>query len=70
MNYFTVEMMLKERREDMLRETKRLRMIREYEKSMQGRKRAFGLYVAELLIWLGEGIRERYARKMELPSNC
>lgn len=70
MNYFTVEVMLKERREDMLRESRRLRMIRDYEKSMQGRKGAIGLHVAELLIWLGESLRKRYVRKMELPSNC
>lgn len=70
MNYFTVEMMLKERREEMLRETKRLRMVRDYERSIQNRKGAIGLRIAELLICLGESIRKRYARKMELPSNC
>lgn len=70
MNYFTVEMMLKEKRKDMLQEAKRLRMVSDYERSMRNRKGAFGLHVAELLIRLGESMRKRYDRKVELPSNC
>jgi hypothetical protein len=70
MNDFSVEMMLREKREDMLREAKRLRMINDYEKSIQRNRGAMGLFVAELLIHWGEGLRKRYERKLEIPSNC
>ena len=67
MNPYVVEVMIREKREDMLREAARLRLIAEYEAGRRARKGRIWCAVGELLIRLGERLKNRYEQKVELP---
>jgi hypothetical protein len=64
MNPYLLEVMLKEKRQDMLREAERQRMINEYEAAnppVQGR---LVIALGDLLIRLGERLKQRYQGKL------
>ena len=67
MNPYVVEQMIREKREDMLREAARQRLIAEYEAGRRTGKGRVWCVVGELLIRLGERLKSRYEEKVELP---
>jgi len=61
--------MVNEKRQDLLEEATRQRLIAQYE---AGRPRAgnrLALALADLLIHLGEGLKRRFAGQLNLPVN-
>ena len=66
MNPYVIELMIREKREDMLREAERLRLIAEYEAGRKNRNGRVWYAVGELLIRLGERLQNRYGQDVEL----
>jgi len=69
MNPYLVEFMVREKREDLLREAKRQQLIAQYE---AGRPRAghrLALALADLLIRVGERLKRRFAGQLNLPAS-
>lgn len=74
MNPYVIEVILREKRDDMLREAERQRLIAQYEiyeAARQPPKKRLAVAVVavgDMLIRLGERLKERYASKLELPA--
>lgn len=68
MNPQIIELMLKEKREDMLREAERQRLIALYEKGQPQINSKIAIVVGDILIRLGERLKNRYGLKVELPT--
>lgn len=71
MNPYVIEVILREKRDDMLREAERQRRIAEYEAYEAARnpsKRRLAVAVGDMLIRLGERLKERNSSKLELPA--
>jgi hypothetical protein len=74
MNPYVIEVILREKREDMLREAERQRRIAQYEPheahevARQPAKGRLAVAVGNMLIRLGERLKERYAPQLELPA--
>jgi hypothetical protein len=67
MNPYVIEVILREKRDDMLREAERQRLVAQYEAAQQPPKSRIALTVGDLLIRLGEKLKERYSAKLDLP---
>lgn len=67
MNPYITELMIKERRREMLEEAERLRLIAAYEANRQTHKARFLTALGEKLIALGERLKRRYGQNVELP---
>lgn len=61
MNDFILEAILKEKRENMLHEAARLRMVKEYELSLPSRRDRLMVYIGNLLIRMAEKLHRRYS---------
>jgi hypothetical protein len=68
MNPYIIVVILREKRDDMLREAERQRLVAQYEAAQQPPKGRIALAVGDLLIRLGEKLKERYSSKLELPA--
>ena len=69
MNDFMIEQVLKEKRQDMLREAERLRMISEYEKARGVRIPWLANACGDLLIHLGERLKRRAQVRVGLQAD-
>lgn len=67
MNPYMIELMIREKREDMLREAERQRLVAQYEAGRVRAKTRFALALGDVLISLGERLKSRYGQKSELP---
>jgi hypothetical protein len=70
MNHQIIEMMLREKREDLLREAERQRMLAEYEKGHNSATNRLGIAAGNLLIRLGEKLKGRYVTKIDVMSEA
>ena len=70
MNPLVIEMMLREKREDMLREAERQRMLAEYEKGQQQLIQKLVLLLGDVLIRLGERMKRRYEQELALQAEA
>ena len=68
MNPQVIELMLREKREDMLREAERQRLIALYEEGQPQIDSKIAVVVGDILIRLGERLKKRYGLKVELPT--
>lgn len=68
MNHQIIDMMLREKREDLLREAERQRRIAEYEKNHDTAVNRIGVATGDLLIRLGEKLKARYMGRMDVMS--
>ena len=68
MNPYIIEIMIKERQREAIEESRRLRLIAEYEANRQTTKAKFLVALGENLIRIGEELRNRYSCKPELPA--
>lgn len=66
MNHQIIELMLREKREDLLREAERQRAIAEYEAGIPRKPNRLAVALGNRLIKLGEGLKRRYAQEAEL----
>ena len=66
MNPLVIEMMLREKREDMLREAERQRMLAEYERGQQRLMKKMVILIGDVLIRLGERMKRRYEQELAL----
>jgi hypothetical protein len=64
MNPLLLEVMLKEKRRDMLEEAKRQRLVAIYNNDNPGRRARFQLALGDFLIRLGEKLKRRYTRPL------
>lgn len=65
MNPYLLEVMLKEKRADMLREAARQRMIHEYEAAHPPVRGRLAITLGDLLICLGERLKQRYQKELK-----
>ena len=68
MNPYLMEVMLKERKREMLSEAKRLQMLAAYEASRENRKSRMLNALGELLIAAGERLTRRYSHEHKLSA--
>lgn len=68
MDPYMIDLVLKEKREAMLQDAARLRQLAEYESSRRKTESRLGLAVGEILIRLGERLKNRYEPKVEAPA--
>lgn len=66
MNPLVIEMMLREKREDMLREAERQRMLAEIEMGQQRLTGKLTVLLGDVLIRLGERMKRRYEQELAL----
>jgi hypothetical protein len=64
MNPLLLEVMLKEKRRDMLEEAKRQRLVAIYNNDNPGRRARFQLALGDFLIRLGKKLKRRYTRPL------
>jgi len=69
MNPYITELMIKEKREDMLREAERQRLIALYEAGQPQIKSRIAIAAGDILIHLGERLKNRYGLKVELSTS-
>ena len=69
MNPIIMDMMIKERREDMLKEAERLRLVALYEASNPTKKAKIFIALGDILIQTGEKLKQRYNHKVELSAD-
>jgi hypothetical protein len=69
MNPLITEMMIKERRNDMLQEAERLRLVALYEADNPPRKARILIALGDLLIRTGEKIKQRYCQTPEISTS-
>lgn len=65
MNPYIFEVILKEKRADMLKEAERQRLIAQYEAAQQPTESRFAVALGDILIRVGEKLKRRYAGKLE-----
>lgn len=68
MNPVIMEMMIKERRDDMLREAERLQLIALYEANTTPRKARILITLGDLLIRTGEKLKQKYSHTQEISA--
>lgn len=68
MNPYMIDLILKEKREEMLRVSSRLQLLAEHEAGRTKKNGSVGLALGELLIRLGERLKNRYAAGEELAA--
>jgi hypothetical protein len=68
MNPYLMEVMLKEKKREMLIEAERLRLLAAYEANRQSRKSRLLSALGELLITVGEKLTRRYSHEQNLPT--
>lgn len=68
MNPYIIETMLHEKREEMLQEAKRLRLIAAYNKHTQTQRAKVLSALGARLIRAGEKLQQRYGERVELPA--
>ena len=68
MNPYLMEVMLKERKKEMLSEAERLQLLAAYEANRQGRKSRLLSTLGKLLIAAGEKLTNRYSPEEELQT--
>ncbi len=68
MNHYVMEVLLQERRREMLAEAERLRLIAEYEGTRMGVKEKVVKKIGEWFIIIGEKLTHRYDNKIEMPA--
>ncbi len=69
MNPLLLEVMLKEKRRDLLQEADRQRLVAIYNANNPGLRARVELALGDFLIRLGEKIKRRYARPLELGED-
>jgi hypothetical protein len=69
MNPLLLEVMLKEKRRDLLQEADRQRLLAIYNANNPGLRARVELALGDVLIRLGEKIKRRYARPLELGED-
>ncbi len=69
MNPYLMEMMLKERKKEMLLEAKRIQLLTAYEAGRKSRKSRLLNALGKLLITAGEKLTRRYSHEQELPTS-
>lgn len=69
MNPYIMEVMLKERKKEMLIEAKRLQMLAAYEANRQSRRSKLLGALGKFLIAAGEKLTNRYAPENELQTS-
>ncbi len=71
MNQIIIEMTIREKRNEMLQQADRLRLIALYEADNPPRKSRILIALGDLLIRTGENIKLRYGQTSEIPtSSC
>lgn len=65
MNPYVIEVMLKEKRDAMLEEAERQRLIAQYEAGHPQKESKLAIVLADMLIRLGHKLKERYEPKPE-----
>ena len=68
MNPYIIETMLNEKREEMLQEAKRLRLIAAYNNHTQTKRAKVLSALGAKLIRAGEKLQQRYGERLELPA--
>jgi hypothetical protein len=68
MNPYLMEVMLKERKREMLIEAERLQLLAAYKAGRKTRHSRVLSALGEILIALGEKLTRRYSCKQELPT--
>lgn len=68
MNPVIMEMMIKEKRNDMLREAERLQLVSIYETQNPPRKARILITLGNLLIRTGEKLKQRYGHTQEIST--
>lgn len=68
MNPYFLEMMIKERQREALKEAERLRLIAAYEANRRTAKAKFFTALGEKLIQFGEVLKRRYSCEPKLPA--
>lgn len=66
MNPYVIETLLREKREDLLREAERQRLIARYEAANPSKKAIIMTALGRKLVNLGEKLQERYGRDAQL----
>ena len=69
MNPLLLELALKEKRREMLDEAGRQRLVAIYNANNPGFRARFQLALGDVLIRLGEKLKSRYARPLDLPDD-
>ncbi len=69
MNPIITEMMLRERREDMLKEAEQIRLVALYEANNPTKKAKILIALGDFLIQTGEKIKQRYSPKVALAAD-
>lgn len=69
MNPIIIEMIIKEKRDDMIREAERLQLVALYEASNPPRKARILISLGNLLIRTGEKLKQRYSNTQEISTN-
>lgn len=68
MNPYILETILKEKREDMLREAERQRLIAQYEAGQPQIRSRIATAIGNILIRLGEGLKKRYGLSVNVST--
>ena len=68
MNPYLMEVMLRERKKEMVAEAERLRLLAAYEANKSSRKSRLLTSLGNLLIAAGENLTHRYGHEQELPT--
>ncbi len=68
MNIYVIEMIIQEKQRETMAESRRLRLIAEYEAHRQTTRAKFLAALGEWLIALGEELKNRYSCRPKLPA--
>lgn len=69
MNPVIMEMIIKEKRDDMLAEAERLQLVALYEANTPPRKARILITLGDLLIHTGEKLKQRYSHTQEISTS-
>jgi hypothetical protein len=69
MNPIIMEMMIKEKRRDMLQEAERLRLVALYETDNPPKKERIIIALSDLLIRTGEKLKQRHCQTPEISTS-
>ncbi len=69
MNPYMIELVIKEKREEMLKEAERRRMISLYDAAQRSNQKKLAVILGDFLIRLGEKLKKRYSSQLELPAS-